>query len=266
MKLLVAVSNRNLDPDALASLGKLAGEDAVHVLHVGDDAAPPAAVTDAVERLRAAGAQATMVMAQGEPAKVILERAKAENVDLVVVRGHDRHPGLVKRVFGDTVEKVVESCDRPVLALRGITSPEGRHIMLAAGRPNSRMLDVTSELAKASDSTVTLVHVTPTEDSVFGSVHPGRRGAQQLTEVKAAPSEAGIERTLEALRHRGADASIAYREGLVERELADEANSGHYWLTIVRARPVGFLHRLVLGHSFTEDLVRHVGTSVLLLR
>ncbi|MEA3200775.1 MAG: Universal stress protein family [Thermoplasmata archaeon] len=255
MKLLVAVSDKPLDPAALESLGKLADSDPAIVLHVGD--AAPQAVLDAQAALERGGARVTRIVSAGDPAKAIVDRARTEKADLVVVRGHDRHPGLLRRVFGNTVEKVVETCDRPVLALRGITSPEGRHILLAGGRPSSRMLDVTAEIAKATDSRVTLVHVDPAEDTVFASGH------QQVQQQTGAP---WLTSTLDSLRRRGAEADLVEREGLVERELTLEANSGQYWLTIVRARPVGFLHRLVLGHSFTEDLVRHVGTSVLLLR
>jgi nucleotide-binding universal stress UspA family protein len=255
VKLLVAVSRKPYEPAALDAVARLAHGGEVALLHVGDAGAPPPAVADALARLRAADARVTLVVAEGDAARVIVERARAEKADLVVVRGHDRHPGLLRRVFGDTVEKVVETCDRPVLALRGAQA--GGRILLAAGRPSPRMLDVAAEVAKATASPVTLVHVTPDEAALLG----GATLAQEAAHV-----DRDMQRNLEALRRRGVDVGVRYREGLVEREIADEANSDGYWLTIVRARPVGFLHRLVLGHGFSEDLVRHVGTSVLILR
>ncbi|GEM_PF-5540455 len=264
MKLLVAVSSKPYAPATLDAVGRLAAGGDVTLLHVGDAAAPPPAVQEALERLREAGASVTLVMASGDPAKAILERARGEKADLVVVRAHDRHPGLLRRVFGDTVEKVVESCDRPVLALRGDASPVGRRILLAGGRPSPRMLDVTATLAKAVGSPVTLVHVRPAEDEqVFGMGHFQASAGQA---AQATLEDPAIQRNAEALRQRGVEVEARFREGLVESEILDEANSGRYWLVVARARPVGLLHRLVLGHSFTEDVARHVATSVLLLR
>jgi nucleotide-binding universal stress UspA family protein len=266
VKLLVAVSAKPFEPAALDAVCRLAEGGDVTLLHVGEAAAPPA-VHEALERLRAAGAHVTLVVAPGDPAKRIVERARGENADLVVVRGHDRHPGLLRRVFGDTVEKVVETSDRPVLALRGRADPAGKRILLAAGRPSPRMLDVTVQLAKATSSPVTLVHVTPGEDEgLFGSRQFESRAPAGAATQQVAQEDRTTQRNLKALESRGAQVDVRYREGLVESELVDEANSDGYWLTVVRARPVGFLHRLVLGHSFTEDLVRHVETSVLILR
>lgn len=264
MKLLVAVSHKPYAPATLQAVGRLAAGSDVTLLHVGPGGPPPA-VQEAMDRLKEAGANVTLVVAEGDPAKVILQRARSEKADLVVVRGHDRHPGLLRRVFGDTVEKVVESCDRPVLALRGEAPAEGSRILLAGGRPSPRMLDVTAELAKATGSGVTLVHVTPAEDDqIFGEGVFESSGPTQTQQV--IQQDKATQRNLEALQHRGVAVDVRYREGLVESELVQEANTGAYWLVVVRARPVGLLHRLVLGHSFTEDLVRHVETSVLLLR
>lgn len=266
MKLLIAVSDHPFDEASFDVLLPLAKENDVALLHVGET---PTAVMEALApRLREAGARVTTLVAPGDPAKTIVARAKAEKADLVVVRASDRHPGLLRRVFGDTVERVVETAGCAVLALRGRHGPNGDRVLLAAGRPSSRMLDVTADVALATRSPVSVVHVEPAEDDhpLMGSDYfEENRGGGQSTQQQAA-SMYNLQRNAERLAQRGVAVDTRVREGLVETELAAEANSGSYWLTVVRARPVGLLHRMLLGHSFAEDLVRHVQTSVLILR
>jgi len=53
----------------------------------------------------------------GEPHRVIVEYANEEDCDLVVMGTHGR-TGLQRYLLGSVTEKVVRTCDVPVLTVR----------------------------------------------------------------------------------------------------------------------------------------------------
>lgn len=81
-----------------------------------------AGAQDAVEKLRAryesAGVPLRAVSAPGIPDQEIVERAKAERVDLVVMGTHGR-TGLKHVLLGSIAERVVRLSPCPVLTVRG---------------------------------------------------------------------------------------------------------------------------------------------------
>ena len=54
---------------------------------------------------------------EGEPHEVILDSAKTENADMIVMGTHG-HTGLARALLGSTAEKVVRLADCPVLTVR----------------------------------------------------------------------------------------------------------------------------------------------------
>jgi nucleotide-binding universal stress UspA family protein len=283
MRLLVAVSRKPYAATSLEVLARLAGPDEVRLLHVAERAQPAGGTAKSTRgaslrlepgspmlaemqaELAARGVQASLDVRQGDAASAILKAAREGDVDLVVARAHDRAPGLLRRVFGDTVTRLVERCDRPVLALRAGEAAQGRGILLASGRPGVDLLDNAAAAAKATRSPVTVLHVVPTagHEDFFQDlfVRPG-----DAAEDGAPKHVLSLEKAVEALRRRGVEAQARVREGIVEEQLAREANDGDHWLLVVRGRSTGRLFRLFLGHSFTEDLVRHVRTSILVVK
>ena len=68
------------------------------------------------DRARAAGAKATFLVWEGEPAEVILAASEAENVDAVILGSHRR--GLIGRlVLGSMSARVLEQSRRQVLVV-----------------------------------------------------------------------------------------------------------------------------------------------------
>jgi len=282
MNLLVTVSKTPYADENLDLIAKLAGDDPVALVHAiedggggrratGDGAAAQLvqtsspALTHAQERLAARGVRADVVIEHGAPAPIVLRVAASRDVDLVVMRANDRAPSLVKRVFGDTVTRVLERSDVPVLALRTGFEAAGHGILLASGRPGVTMLDDTALVARATGSPVTVLHVEPQgeNEDFFQDLFQRPEDAAAGDAPKRVRS---LERAVEALRARGATASARVRAGIVEDQLAREANHGDHWLLVVRGRSTSRLWRAVLGHSFTEDLVRHVRTSILVVK
>ncbi len=71
---------------------------------------------DLVTALREAGVEATSKVVEGPSARGILDEAKAQNVDVIVVGSHGS--GLFEGLLGSTGTKVTRLAKRPVLLLR----------------------------------------------------------------------------------------------------------------------------------------------------
>jgi nucleotide-binding universal stress UspA family protein len=75
-----------------------------------------AAVQGLVSRARAAGAQATFLVWEGDPSEAILEASESEHVDLIIMGSHGR--GLLGRlVMGSTSVRVSETARCRVLII-----------------------------------------------------------------------------------------------------------------------------------------------------
>ena len=69
-----------------------------------------------VGRARVAGARATFLVWEGDPAEAILAASEAENVDVIVLGSHGRGP-LGRFVFGSTSARVSEQARCQVLVV-----------------------------------------------------------------------------------------------------------------------------------------------------
>lgn len=82
-----------------------------------------AAAQDLVARGRAAGVRVSFLIWEGDPAESIVDAARSEQVDLVVVGSHGR--GSVGRFFiGSVSDHVVRNAHCPVLVVRARASAE----------------------------------------------------------------------------------------------------------------------------------------------
>ncbi|MGA3030397.1 MAG: universal stress protein [Candidatus Limnocylindrales bacterium] len=78
-----------------------------------------------VQRAKAAGANATFLVWEGEPGEAIVAAADSENADLIVVGSHGRS-GVSRFLIGSVSDFVVRHAHCPVMVVRG--QPEGtRH-------------------------------------------------------------------------------------------------------------------------------------------
>jgi len=66
------------------------------------------------EPLRAAGVPYRAVVADDEPVHALLDRARQEEVDVIVI-GHDRSTGFVDRLFDHLDEDLLDRARRPVV-------------------------------------------------------------------------------------------------------------------------------------------------------
>ena len=71
-----------------------------------------------VQRAKAAGADATFLVWEGEPGEAIVAAANSEGVDLIVVGSHGRS-GVSRFFIGSVSDYVVRHAGCPVLVVRG---------------------------------------------------------------------------------------------------------------------------------------------------
>lgn len=85
--------------------------------------------------LTAAGLASDFLMRGGLPADSILDVARAQSVDVIVMGTHGRR-GLSHVVFGSVAESVLRRSLCPVLTVRSVTLPEGhRRVLSGASMP-----------------------------------------------------------------------------------------------------------------------------------
>ena len=71
-----------------------------------------------VQRARAAGADATFLVWEGEPGDAIVAAADSENADLIIVGSHGRS-GVSRFLIGSVSDYVVRHAHCPVMVVRG---------------------------------------------------------------------------------------------------------------------------------------------------
>jgi nucleotide-binding universal stress UspA family protein len=78
-----------------------------------------------VQRAKAAGANATFLVWEGEAGEAIVAAADAENADLIVVGSHGRS-GVSRFLIGSVSDYVVRHAHCPVMVIRGKTEATRR--------------------------------------------------------------------------------------------------------------------------------------------
>ncbi len=82
-----------------------------------------------VARAHEAGVSTAFLVWEGDPGEVIVDAARSEGVDLIVLGTRGRH-GVERTVFGSVSDHVVRHAPCPVVVVRGHAGPSG-----APGRP-----------------------------------------------------------------------------------------------------------------------------------
>ena len=78
-----------------------------------------------VQRAKAAGADATFLVWDGDPGEAIVAAADSENADLIVVGSHGRS-GVSRFLIGSVSDHVVRHAHCPVMVVRGKTEAPRR--------------------------------------------------------------------------------------------------------------------------------------------
>ena len=191
----------------------------------------------------------------GEPARVIVEFAHAINAGLVVV-GRGRHAALQRALGGETVLRLLQLGDIPVLATEAKMTGLPTRVVIATdfSEFSLRAAQIGLTLV-APDAHVCLVHVMP-------MISEADTGLQE----RAAAYRSQAAHAFSQLRERLARDGMQFEDVLVEGDAAAElvkvVQAKDADLVVTATHGYGFLRRMILG-SVAAELVRHAPCSVL---
>lgn len=182
---------------------------------------------------------------RGWPQSVLLELARPERADLMVMGTHG-YAGLDRLLTGSVAEAVIRHARIPVLTVPERKSVSGVTRVLAPwnGRPYAaRALRWSRELARSLGATLDVLHI--------------EEGAPPSGKARQA-----LDRRLTALLGAGPDWTLRSRAGEARARIVAEANSGRCGIVVLSAHRRPFVGDFVLG-STVERLLRHAAVPVL---
>ena len=193
----------------------------------------------------------------GEPAVEISTAASAMKARLLVV-GRGRHGPLDRVLNGETILRLLQLGDTPVLAAeRTLTSCPRRVVIATDFSPFSLYAAQVAMTVCAPDATIWLVHVGPPFDEAV----PYLRERAIVYRAEAATAFA-------EMRGRLARAKVQFEDvvltGAASQEVPAFAERNGADLVVSAAHGYGFLRRMMLG-SVSAALIRQAPCSVLVV-
>ncbi|MCC6244179.1 MAG: universal stress protein [Gemmatimonadaceae bacterium] len=198
----------------------------------------------------------------GEPAQEIVDYARELHARVIVV-GRGRHAALQRALGGETVLRLLQLGDTPVLATETRLSAPATRVIIATDFTDFSLYAAQVALPLvADDARITLVHVAPpfvqTDSALLDRAIAYRNQALH-----------GFEHFRERLmastppaRFAALTIEDAYVEGNPSDEIVRLVRATDAELVVTSTHGYGFLRRLLLG-SVAAELVRHAPCSVL---
>ncbi|MEQ1690606.1 MAG: universal stress protein [Gemmatimonas sp.] len=191
----------------------------------------------------------------GEPAREIVEFASEMKARVIVV-GRGRHAALDRALGGETVLRLLQLGDAPVLAAEAKLTTPPRSVVIATDFSEFSLYAAQVALSIAApDAHVCLVHVAPP----FSKTDPGLEDRATAYRNQALHGFAQVHERL-------------LRDGITFEELLVEGNPSDELIKVIRTKEAdlvvsathgyGFLRRMILG-SVAAELLRHAPCSVL---
>ncbi len=190
----------------------------------------------------------------GEPAREIVDFSRSMNARVIVV-GRGRHAALQRALGGETVLRLLQLGDTPILAVESklTTLPQRVVIGTDFSEFSLRAAQLVLPLI-APDAHVYLVHVSPPTSD-------GRLGKERAVAYRNQALHA-FAQLHERLAHDGMHFEDVLVEGRPSEELIKVVQAREADLVVTATHGYGFLRRMILG-SVAADLVRHAPCSVL---
>jgi nucleotide-binding universal stress UspA family protein len=214
------------------------------------------------EELERAGARVRELKLEGVPGELIVDAARAERADLLLLGTHGR--GGVRRILlGSVAEKVARGSSIPVLIARGPAERGFERVLVAID------LDERSERAAAAacdlaapGATVDLVHCVAM--APLTSI-PGQTWVMnELPRIEAGARSYGAE-LVERLRRPGLEPRFSVDFEDPRSAVLHRIDVHGHDLVAVGSHGRGGLSRVALG-SVSESILRHAACSVLITR
>jgi nucleotide-binding universal stress UspA family protein len=209
-------------------------------------------------------------MYEGDPASAIVDCAKAENVDLIVMTTHGRS-GLSRWVYGSVTEKVLSNAPCPVLALHQPRPMKHVLITLDGSQLAESALVPGLEIAKQLDATVTLMKVAGEPEPVdilateqLNQYEAGL-GTHMATRNAAEESLAYLQMFERTYQDMGVMMTTAVSEGNAADNILKFADDADVDLIVMATHGHTGLRRWVYG-SVTEKVLRRTTANILVVR
>jgi nucleotide-binding universal stress UspA family protein len=227
-------------------------------------------------------------MPRGHAAERILEEAKPDRYDLVVVGARGRR-GLTRFILGSTTERIVRHARIPVLVFRGPGRDLDKMLLCTGGQqPGLAVVEFGGRLARLTGAEVTVLHVmsqlpasplVEDEPTVLDSMSRLPAMPSRLTghlddlessaeELMARETREGkhLMEALDILRDLGITARVRVRHGLIVDEVSAEACGPDYDLIAVGAHSAKGWMRLLLDDVTQEIMHACVSRPILVVR
>ncbi len=207
------------------------------------------------DRLVSTAATWPVAVRTGDPAREIVEFAQSIGARVLIV-GRGRHAALQRALGGETVLRLLQLGDTPVLAAESRLAGLPRRVVIATDFSEFSLYAAQVALPlMAPDAHVTFVHVAPP----FAETDP-----VLLDRAVAYRNQAmhGFSQLHERLGRDGLTFDDVYAVGNPSEELIKVVRAKEADLVVTATHGYGFLRRMILG-SVAAELVRHAPCSVL---
>lgn len=201
------------------------------------------------------------------PATVILDYARDEEIDLIVMATHGRR-GLRRFLLGSVAEEVVQHADCPVLTVpaRAVKTSSERPSILAPVDFSERSLaaaDEAASLARGMDARLDLLHVVlrpmhPAAYDAFVELAPDTRELEALAKPK-------LEELAKALSRGGLEVATQVAIGPPAQTIVEVAESSGARMVVMASHGLSGVAHLLLG-SVAERVVRTAPCQVLTIK
>lgn len=275
VRILVALDGSAASNRALAWAGEMAAlhhahVTAVHVMpvpgvyaipHLGPGAPMPDEIyarereaaqdllVGAVGQLKKRGVPATYVLAHGSPVKEIVDLARKEKCDLIVL-GAGKSSLVERLLLGSVADGVKNHAACSILLAKEMPPPSAILVAVDGSRESKRAASLSGVLAPAWKAHVTVLHV----------VEPPPWVGPELPEAILKQAEPGL-----TVANRGKLADFAVDRGRAAPTIVKAAATLHAGLIILGSRGLGSLETLIVG-SVSNTVAHTSPVSVLLVK
>lgn len=211
------------------------------------------------------GVAAEAIAKAGEPIEEILKRTQETKYDLVVIgaaRKGVRGPFLMSA----KAYKIIKAVEPPVLVVIGNRTKLDRILVCSGGEKYiDRAVEFTGEVARATESSVTLFHVMAEPPAVYDDLI---RMEEDVNLLLHSNSDLGsnLRREKEVFERLGVSSEVRLRHGLVISEVFKEIKRGDYDLVVTGSSPVGGSLRTYIMGNITREIVNRAECPVLVVR
>jgi len=230
-------------------------------------------LSDLVAALRGEGIDADAQLRHGPPAEAVVDVARSEHADLIVMASHQRH-GFDRWLHGSVTEEVLQNTSTPLLVVPALaapsTRPKPRILVPLDGSPaGEAALEFVVELSSLRPIDVLLVRIV-----AIGPLMVGWDPAFVVPPVSADEIEAEVRDARVYLAHI---ADVLSAQGLtaprqvietvepIAKVILDTARRERVDAIALGTHGKGGVQRLVLG-SVSEDVLEHSPVPVVLAR